>query len=274
MRLLIYAGPAPSRDKVLTFSAPLVQRVASAVALVSGGGEAQRPLLADAAQRLAPPAGVSVTLLPLPGNANAAILRAAAEGRYDLAIFGRLRPRIRRLLPGGPGKLIARRLEPSVLRVQGAARPIHRMLLASGGDQHTFASVEMATQLASPLGASVTLLHVISQQSIVFEGFSPRPAAVERFLNGPSPEAATLLAAQARLEQRGVAADVRVRIGPVLDEILAELRDGYDLLVIGAHRVGSALDRLLLEDITGDLLDVSPVPVLVVKRRAVSDGGR
>jgi nucleotide-binding universal stress UspA family protein len=52
----------------------------------------------------------------------------------------------------------------------------------------------------------------------------------------------------------------------VIDEILSELRVGsYDLLVIGAHRVASALDRILLEDITGDLLDISPLPVLVVK---------
>jgi nucleotide-binding universal stress UspA family protein len=29
--------------------------------------------------------------------------------------------------------------------------------------------------------------------------------------------------------------------------------------------VTSALDRILLEDITGDLLDSSPLPVLVVK---------
>jgi nucleotide-binding universal stress UspA family protein len=49
-------------------------------------------------------------------------------------------------------------------------------------------------------------------------------------------------------------------------EILAELQAGeYDLLAIGAHRVASALDRLLLEDISGDLLDLSPLSTLVVK---------
>jgi nucleotide-binding universal stress UspA family protein len=68
------------------------------------------------------------------------------------------------------------------------------------------------------------------------------------------------------LNERGVPAQVKGRVGPVLDEILAELRIGsYDLLVIGAHRVASALDRILLEDITDDLLDISPLPVLVVK---------
>ncbi len=48
MKVLIYAGPAPSRDLVLQFSTQIVQRVATAVTLVTGGGAARRPLLEQA----------------------------------------------------------------------------------------------------------------------------------------------------------------------------------------------------------------------------------
>jgi len=37
------------------------------------------------------------------------------------------------------------------------------------------------------------------------------------------------------------------------------------LLVIGAHRSPGLVERLLLEDVTKDILGQSPVPVLVVK---------
>ena len=68
------------------------------------------------------------------------------------------------------------------------------------------------------------------------------------------------------LKGHGLATELKGRVGPVIDEILAELRVGsYDLLVLGAHRVASALDRILLEDITDDLLDICPLPVLVAK---------
>jgi nucleotide-binding universal stress UspA family protein len=181
-------------------------------------------------------------------------------------ILGRLHQPFGRLLPGAHSKAIAQRLEPSVLRVHGPARPIRRILLSSGGDYHTFADVDIAARIAKPLGASVTLLHVVSQQSLLFEGFPGWRRTVETFLSEDSPEANTLREATARLRDSGVACELKGRVGPVLDEILAELRVGsYDLLVIGAHRVASALDRILLEDITDDLLDVSPLPVLVVK---------
>jgi len=266
MRILLYAGPAPSRETVLQFSAQIIQRCATSLTLVSGGGAERRPLLEDAATRLRIPDQVPVKLSPLPGNSQTAILSAARAQAYDLVILGRLHQPLGRLLPGTRSKAIAQRLEPSVLRVHGPARPIRRILLASGGDFHTFADVDIAGQLAGPLGAAVTLLHVVSQQSLLFEGFPGRQRSVDTLLSDDSPEAKTLREAVVILRDRGVACELKGRVGPVLDEILAELRVGsYDMLVIGAHRVASALDRILLEDITDDLLDVSPLPVLVVK---------
>jgi nucleotide-binding universal stress UspA family protein len=266
MKVLIYAGPAPSRDLVLQFSTQIVQRAATAVTLVSGGGAARRPLLEQAVERLQPPPSLTIAQRALPGDAQAAILAAAREQSYDLVILGRLHKPLGRLLPGARSKLIAQRLEPSVLRVQGPARPLQRILLASGGDQHTFVDADITMRLAIPLGAAVTLLHVVSQQSLFFEGFGARSSNAVDFLTSESAEAKTLREAAEWLEQHSVPTQTRQRAGPVLDEILAELRSGsYDLLVIGAHRVTSVLDRVLLEDITGDLLDKSPVPVLVVR---------
>jgi nucleotide-binding universal stress UspA family protein len=223
-------------------------------------------LLEDAAVRLGVPDHVPVTFSALPGNSQAAILAAARAQFYDLVILGRLRQPLGRLLPGAHSKAIAQRLEPSVLRVHGPTRQIRRILISSGGDYHTFADVDVAAQIAGPLGAAATLLHVVSQQSLLFEGFQTQQVNVERFLADDSSEARTLRQATNMLRERGVACELKGRVGPVLDEILAELRVGrYDMLVIGAHRVASALDRILLEDITGDLLDVSSLPVLVVK---------
>ncbi len=187
MKVLIYAGPAPSRELVLQFSAQIVQKAASELTLVTGGGPARQSLLQHAIERLQVPEGVPVTQLAVNGDAQAAILGAAHEQEYDLVIFGRLNQPLARLLPGPHSKAIAQRLEPSVLRVHGPARPIRRILLASGGDFHTFGDAAVTAKLARPLGAAVTLLHVLSQQSLVFEGFPGRSITVEDFLAGDSP---------------------------------------------------------------------------------------
>jgi nucleotide-binding universal stress UspA family protein len=266
MRMLIYVGPAASRDQVIDYAAQLVQRVATLVTLVTCGGSGRRTLLQDAADRLRVPEGVPVNQEALPGDPHQAIIAAADQQQYDLVVFGRLSRPLGRLLRGPRSKAIAQRLQPSVLRVHGQSGPIRRILVASGGDYHTFEDVSVAARLAGPLGASVTLLHVVSQQSLVFEGFGQRRISVEDFLAGSSPEASTLRNAAALLRQRNIPTEVRGRSGPVLDELLYELRAGlHDLLVVGAHSVASPLDRILLEDVTGELLDISPLPVLVVK---------
>jgi nucleotide-binding universal stress UspA family protein len=266
MNILLYGGPAPWRDLVLQFSTPLVAQGATALTLVTGGGDSCYPLLQQAARQLSIPAHVPVMFRALPGNAQMAILAAAEVQNYDMVILGRFHQALTRRLPGVHSKTIAQRLEPSVLRVHGLARPIRHILLASGGNEHTLDKVRTTARLATLLGATVTVLYVYSQQSLFFEGFSDPQDAITEFLERDAPESRMLRKTTAMLQSRCVTTEVQVRTGPVLDEILAEIHsERYELLVIGAHRVESALDRILLEDITGDLLDLCPIPVLVIK---------
>ncbi len=273
MNILLYAGPAPWRDLVLQFSAPLVTGGATALTLVTGGGDSYYPLLQQAARELDIPAHVPVMFRALPGNAQMAMLAAAEVQNYDLVILGRFHQALTRRLPGVHSKTIAQRLEPSVLRVHGLARPIRHILLASGSNEHTLDKIGTTARLATLLGATVTVLSVYSQQSLFFEGFANSQDALAGFLDRDAPESRMLRKTVAILQSRDVTPDVQVRTGPVLDEILAEIHsERYELLVIGAHRVESALDRILLEDITGDLLDLCPIPVLVVKNSPRSSG--
>jgi nucleotide-binding universal stress UspA family protein len=264
MHMLIYVGQAVGRDQVIEFSQQLVT-LSTRLTLVSNESDGDQRLLREAHDRLHTPAGVMVTLKAIPGPVQEAIIAAAAQQPYDLVVLGRIQRPLARLLRQ-KSKVIARRVQPSVLRVQGRSGPIRRILLASGGDFHTFDDVQVAARLAGPLGAEITIVHIVSQQSLVFQGFAARIISIDDFLAGTSPEAATLRSAAALLRERQIAVRIKGRSGPVLDELLDELRTGrYDLLVVGAHRIDRPLDRILLEDITGELLDVSPIPVLVVK---------
>jgi len=71
-----------------------------------------------------------------------------------------------------------------------------------------------------------------------------------------------------RAEQSGKLKPVaKVRHGLVVDEIVDEMSEGtYDLLVLGAHR-GEGWERFLLEDLAGEIVKHSKVPVLVLPRK-------
>ncbi|HMP43274.1 MAG TPA: universal stress protein, partial [Roseiflexaceae bacterium] len=191
MRVLLYVGPAPTREETISFSAPIIARAAQSVTLVTGGGAAQQPLLDEAQQLLKLPDDIPLTLRALDGDPAAAILHAAEELPYDLVIVGRLNQPFTRILPGrrARSRELAQRLEPSVLRFHGAARPVQRILLASGGDSHPFETASVTARIAAPIGAAVTVLHVLSQQSLIFEGFGARRISIEQFMASNSVEA-------------------------------------------------------------------------------------
>ncbi len=262
MRVVIYAGPTPSYDAVMSFATPLLRHIASSVTLISGGGVGNEPLLRTAQAELDLPRSIPTILRIHEGDAVAALIWEAGLHDSDLVIIGRLQPSLQRIILGRRSKRLAQRLDVAVIRVQGRITPIRRILLASSGDTGTIEHARYLSQMAKPLGASVTLLHVVSEQPLIFESHAPD---VAEFLNGESEAAMVLREAAAVLRGAAIATEVVVRMGPVVDCVV-ELAREHDLLMIGAHRAGSRLDRMLLEDLAGDILDLSPIPVLVGKR--------
>jgi nucleotide-binding universal stress UspA family protein len=90
-------------------------------------------------------------------------------------------------------------------------------------------------------------------------------AEVEELMGERTPEGELLLRDLQALERPGVRSRPKVRHGLVVDEILAEVRDGdYDLVVIGAYR-GAGWQRILLDDLAHQIVVQLERPVLVVR---------
>jgi nucleotide-binding universal stress UspA family protein len=199
-------------------------------------------------------------------EADAALLNQARSEAYDLAIFGPMRERWSRWMRLRPRSSLSAQLPISSLLVRGTAQQIQRVLICAGGDRSVVEDARLTARLARRAGATATVLHVMSQLPMVFGVRSPEERVVEALAATGAPEVVNMNAAIEMLRDGGVAGEIKVRVGLVIEEIVAELQaGGYDLLVIGAHRSQSLVERLLLEDVTRDILGHSPVPVLVVK---------
>jgi len=147
--------------------------------------------------------------------------------------------------------------------VKGHRPALKKILACTAGGEPGLRDVAAAGQAAVASGARVTVLHVMSQVPLTEHAYLPDlTATAEDLIARQTREGVHLRSALDQLQGRGTA---KVRHGFVVDEILAEVREGdYDLLVVGAHRA-RGLTRWLLDDVTAHLIEDSPVPVLVVR---------
>jgi nucleotide-binding universal stress UspA family protein len=186
-------------------------------------------------------------------------VQAATGERADVVVYGsRGRRGLSRLLLGSVAARLEHDLKCSLLVARGQTAPIRRILVATGLYPGRMGAVELAGRFAGRMGAHVTLLHVMSQLALSDAALdAPLEADAEQAIRSGTREGEALQGRLVYLRDQGIQADARLRHGLVLDEVAAELEHGgYDLLVIGGHRVPDDLPfaRLLAEDVADDIL--------------------
>jgi nucleotide-binding universal stress UspA family protein len=135
--------------------------------------------------------------------------------------------------------------------------------------EHSAIALRLAVRMARANRGHLTLLHV---------GLAPGVGSYDLGGYGvPVPDTLVRLHEEAAQEQEhalrklgreeipdDVAWRVVTREGAAPDEVLAEAREGYDLLVMGTHGRGG-LQRAFLGSVTERVLRSSPIPVLVTR---------
>lgn len=193
------------------------------------------------------------------------------EGDYDLVIIGEMKTSyIDRLLHRFPAARVAEHVPCSVIIFKGNAVPIRRILLCDSGAGRSSLLNRFTADVAHilPGDEEVTVLHVMSQ-------ISAGPGILGKDLRATTDELIQEHAREGRLvesdiqdlEELGVQSTPMVRHGLVVDEILAEAKEGdYDLVIVGAHAYQSP-HSFLLENIAKQVLRKIDKPVMVVRSR-------
>lgn len=201
------------------------------------------------------------------GNPVREILRETQEQEIDLVVVGaRGRDRVRRLFLGDTVHQLAEQITIPMVIVHRASEAIERILVCTAGGEHGRTDARYAASVAQAAEAEMTILHVMSQVPI------SRQAAVEQIsqpyewhLAHETAEGQHLAELLEISRQAEVQAEPKIRWGLVVDEILAEARDGgYDLVTVGAHQ-GQGFLRFLLDDVTEEIISRLDRPVLIVR---------
>lgn len=197
-----------------------------------------------------------------------AIVLESRACQPNLVVFGPLsKAGWQRWLGQSAVRSLARRLTTSILLMRGRPNELRRALVCMAGGDEGVGDARMTAALLGPIQGQTTLMHIVSQMPLMFNRDQRNPDHVaEVVMSENSAIKSTIDNAQMVLRAAAVDTKIRIRVGMVVEQIKDELRvGGYDLLVIGAHHARTPLDRVLLEDVSAELLLESPIPVLVVQ---------
>jgi len=239
------------------------------VLIVGSPGES-----AEAIQKtIAPPfealreQGISIDFIWREGKLKTQAVKEAKARSYDmLAIGSRGRRGLRRLLLGSVAAYVIRHASISTLILKGQPCAFKRFLICSAVGPTSEKTIHFAGRLARSMGASVTLIHVMSQIPLTDEAeMSHLTAEAQDLIENRSREGLHLSRMLDLLAEEGTKARAIVRHGLVIDEIIDEAQEeAFDLLVLGAHTTPGLRSRLI-DDLAEQALLQANMPVLVVR---------
>ncbi|HET7623846.1 MAG TPA: universal stress protein [Verrucomicrobiae bacterium] len=270
MKLLICNDGSAQADNAMRLGAAIAAACKADVTLfgiVESPGQSQTILDSlKQGQALLEQNKINAELITKSGDPIQEIKRRTEEAHYDLVIIGAVQKKARGFFwMSSKSYKIIKEVAPPVLTFAGSGTSIKRILVCSGGKIHTDAALKLISEIARGAGANVTIFHVLPEAPGIYSHWSLMEEEDARLLDSKSELGINLRGEKEKFEALGVATEIRFGHGPVLDEILEELRKGkYDLVVSG-----SALSRsfrtYMMGDITREIVNRSDRAVLVIR---------
>ncbi len=216
---------------------------------------------------------VETELLTRSGKLIEETVKRTREVSYDLVIIGAVRKEARgRFLMSSKACKIIKEIEPPVLSVTGESAVVRKILVCSGGKHYIDTAVRLAGQIAQAVGAAVTLLHVMPEPPAIYAHLPRIEESADWLLQSRSELGLHLRHAKETLENLNVPTQVRLRTGPVLEEVLREIHAGsFDLAVTGSA-LSRSLRSYVLGDISREIVNRANCAVLVVRSQPVPVG--
>jgi len=195
------------------------------------------------------------------------IVDETTKAKYDLAVIGARKTGATGLYWRSEKTYeVIKSIAPPVLVAIGEWAQLKHFLVCTGGKEFIEPAVELTGELASAVGASVTLLHVMAEPPAIYADLMQLEEDVTRLLESNSELGINLRTQKEQLEKLGVPTEVRVRHGNVVDQVFAEARDtSYELIVTGSTRARGMVRHYIMGDLTRSILNHASCPVLVAR---------
>ena len=210
--------------------------------------------------------GVNYSLEIHNGNAEHIIPEKANQGDFLTVVSPLGRSWLRHWLTGRSFRVLMEEIRGPILYVPRVQLPLQNLLISSGGLGYEVAAENLALQVAAASRADVTLLHVIPPTDLDY----PTTRDVREHMTDLQ-DTDTLLGRSLRkgleiANEAGLKANLVTRQGHVVEEILAEIRQGnYDMVCMGSRYGTHALRQLYTPNVTAEVAEAANCPILTVR---------
>ena len=200
------------------------------------------------------------------GNSRRVVCEQAVSGKH-LTVIGPLgRPLLRRWIRGRSYRRILAEINTPLLYVKNEQASLQNILVCMGGLGYARSAEQWAIYLAGQAGASLTILHVVEPVTYHYPIAQEIQNHWEDILETDTPLGRNLNDALKAAQAAGIPATFHVRKGSILHEIAVELnREAYDLVVMGSPHSVQSLRHLFMPNVTAEVAESVPCPVLCVK---------
>ena len=148
-----------------------------------------------------------------------------------------------------------------------------RVMVPLDGSPVAESIIPFIADIAGPLDMEIVLLRVVTPVAV--QAGAPVPGVIQDEVAAKTTEARDYLArVAAELWQRGIRAQVRVRTGTPVHEILAATRECVANFIAMTTHGRSGLSRLLFGSVAEAVLRLADIPVLVMRLTAADAHAR
>lgn len=214
--------------------------------------------------------GVEYSVRTQNGDAEHVIPEMANKGNFITVISPLGRPQLRRWLTGRSIRSFFEKIKGPILYVPVIQLPLKKLLISAGGLGYEVDAENLAFQVATASRADVTILHVVPPTDLDY----PTTRHVLEHVNDLA-DTDTLLGRSLRqaldiAQTAGLNAKITTRQGNVVEEILAEIKQGnYDMACMGSSYSAHTLRQLYTPNVTAEVAEAKLCPVLTVRHMPV-----
>ena len=210
--------------------------------------------------------GVEYSLEVQNGEAEVVIPEKANSGDYITVVSPLGRPQIKRWLTGRSLRPLMEKIQVPILYVPQVRLPIKKMMVSIGGLEYAESAENLAMQISSVNHAEVTILHVIPPTDLDYPSTRDVREHLDDLADTDTLPGRNLRKALDMAESAGLKARAVTRRGQIVEEILAEIREGdYDIVCMGSPYSAHSLRQFYAPNVTAEVAESVHCPVLTAR---------